>query len=61
MNDTALKQIDGLTVKETAYVLKVAPQTVYGWCVTGKIEFFRVVGSIRIKKASIDKINNTEK
>lgn len=61
MTDTALKQIDGLTVKEAAYVLKVAPQTVYGWCVNGKIEFFRVVGSIRIKKESLNKINNAEK
>ena len=61
MTDTALKQIDGLTVKEAAYVLKTDPKTVYGWCYQGKIEFFRVVGSIRIKKESLDKINNPQK
>ena len=61
MTDTATKQIDGLTVKEAAYFLKVDPKTVYGWCASGKVEHYRVVGSIRIKKTSIDKLNSTEK
>ena len=56
MSDTALKPIDGLTVKEVAYVLKVAPKTVYSWCSDGKIVYFKVMGSIRIRKEDIDSI-----
>lgn len=52
-NSTELKPIDGMTVKEAAFVLRVAPKTVYGWCADGKIRFFRVMGSIRIDKAAV--------
>ena len=44
---------EGLSVKEAAYLLKVSPKTIYGWCDAGKIDFFRIggeSGSIRIKK-----------
>lgn len=58
-NGLELKQIDGLTVKEAAYILRVDPQTVYGWCYHGKIKFFRVFGSIRIAKGAIESAKET--
>lgn len=60
--DTSLSPIDGLTVKEVAYKLRVDPKTVYGWCSNGKIEFFRIggeSGSIRIKKDQLGKLIHT--
>jgi len=50
---------DGLSVKEAAFLLKVDPKTVYGWCSNGKIEFFRIggeSGSIRIKKEHLGQL-----
>ena len=53
---TKLKKIDGLTVKEAAYFLQVAPKTVYGWCNAGKLEHFKIAGSIRIKEEHLGQI-----
>lgn len=49
MPDTAL-----LTVKEVAFLLRVSPQTVYGWCYQGKLAAVRVVGSIRIDRRAAE-------
>jgi len=54
MTATALKPIEGLTVKETAYMLGVSPKTVYGWCSDGKLPHFKVFGTIRIKREVVD-------
>ena len=49
-------KFDGLTVKEVAYLLNVAPKTVYGWCSEGKIVYYKIMGSIRIKKQDVDAV-----
>lgn len=56
MSDTALTPIDGLTVKEAAHRLRVAPKTIYSWCSDGKIVYFKIMGSIRIRKEDLDSI-----
>lgn len=53
MSDTAMQQITGYTIKETAFILQVSPKTVYRWCDEGKIDFFKVMGTIRIKKEAL--------
>ena len=53
MSDTAIKEIEGYTIKEVAFIFSVSPKTVYRWCDEGKIEFFKVMGSYRIKKETI--------
>lgn len=55
-------KFDGLSVKEAAYLLKVSPTTIYGWCSEGKIEYFRIGGkngSIRIKKKHLGQLIHT--
>ena len=54
-----IKQLEGLTVKEAAYMLRVAPQTVYGWCYQGKVRFFRIGGSLRIKVESLETVKES--
>ena len=46
--------VGGVTVKEAAFTLKVSPQAVYNWCACGKIDHFRVIGTIRIPKETIN-------
>jgi excisionase family DNA binding protein len=48
------KPIEALTVKEAAYILKVSPQTIYGWCKNKKITHFRVIGTIRIPLRTVN-------
>ena len=56
MNDTAIKKVEGITVKEAAYILQVAEKTIYDWIKEGKLPGFRVMGNIRIKKEDIGSI-----
>ena len=53
MTDTELKQIEGLTVKEAAYILQVAEKTIYAWIADKKLSAFKIGGNIRIKKEDI--------
>ena len=46
--------VGGVTVKEAAFTLKVSPQAVYNWCACGKIDHFRVIGTIRIPMETIN-------
>ena len=46
--------VGGVTVKEAAFTLKVSPQAVYNWCACGKIDHFRVIGTIRIPQKTVD-------
>jgi len=50
----SLEPVHGLTVKEAAFVLNVSEKTVYGWCQNKKIDYFKVVGSIRIPTESVN-------
>jgi excisionase family DNA binding protein len=50
---TSLTPTDSLTVKETAHILQVAPKTIYTWCYQGKIGFFKIMGSVRIRKDAV--------
>jgi excisionase family DNA binding protein len=49
-SSTVLSPVDGLTVKEAAYLLGVSHKTVYSWCRDKKIPHFKIVGTIYIKK-----------
>ena len=51
-----MEPIESLSVKEVAWILKVSPQTVYGWTYAGRIEFFKVIGSVRILKSELERI-----
>ena len=53
MTDTELKQIEGLTVKEVAYILQVAEKTIYSWIADGKLPAFKIGGNIRVKKENV--------
>jgi excisionase family DNA binding protein len=52
----AIEPIKGLTVKEAAFILGVSPITIYGWCRNGKIQYFKIMGNIRIREQAIKAI-----
>jgi len=58
-NSTILNPVDGLTVKEVAYLLGVSPKTIYSWCQDKKIPCYRVVGTIYIEKRIVGSLIHT--
>jgi len=53
-------QIEAYTAEEVAKILRVSRQTVYTLIREGKIPHFKVGNKVRIKRADLDKITNTE-
>ena len=51
-----------LTIAEAAEYLRVSSRTVYRWCNSGKLKFFRVSKSTRIALSDLERFiaNNTE-
>ena len=59
MSDTALKPMQDFTIKEFAFLVGVSPKTVYNWVDAGKIESYKIIGRIRIKKEELETIKST--
>ena len=55
---SSLAQVEGLTVKEVAYLLRVAPKTVYGWCYNEKVIYFKIAGNIRIRQEDLEALKD---
>lgn len=53
-------QIEAYTAEEVAKILRVSRQTVYTLIREGKIPHFKVGNKVRIKRADLNKITNTE-
>ena len=53
-------QIEAYTAEEVAKILRVSRQTVYTLIREGKIPHFKVGNKVRIKRADLNRITNTE-
>ena len=53
-------QTETLTVEEVAKYLRVSRQTVYALIRAGKIPHFKVGNKVRIKRADLDSMTNTQ-
>lgn len=56
-----VKEMDTLTAKEVAKILKVNERTVRRWAESGEIKSIKISGAVRIMRESLEKCERGER